>query len=227
MIDKAVQAPVQREPDRKESIGMTKLFAAVSALAVVALLGGTWWAIQSGQSEDRFAACRGGAVGGGAIGGPLTLVNGQGQTVTDAEIFTKPTLLYFGYTFCPDVCPLDNARNAEAVDILEEQGIDVQPAFISIDPARDTPDVVRDFAANLHPKMIGLTGSEDQVKAASQAYKTYFKKQDATDEFYLVDHSTFTYLVLPEIGFVDFFKREDTANQMAERAACFITKAQD
>ena len=184
---------------------MTKLLAGVATLAVVALLGGTWIAIQSAQSDDPFAECRAGAIGGGAIGGPLTLVNGDGKTVTDAEIFTKPTLLYFGYTFCPDVCPMDNARNAEAVDILEERGFDVQPAFISIDPARDTPDVVRDFAANLHPKMIGLTGSAEQVKAASLAYKTYYKKQDSQDEFYLMDHSTFSYLILPKIGFVDFF----------------------
>lgn len=204
---------------------MTRLYAGVASLAVVALLGGTWWAIQSNRSADVFADCRGGAVGGGAIGGPLSLVNGEGQTVTDAEIFTKPTLLYFGYTFCPDVCPMDSARNAEAVDILEERGIDVQPAFVSVDPARDTPEVVREFAANLHPKMIGLTGSEDQVKAASQAYKTYFKKQDAADDYYLVDHSTFTYLVLPKIGFVDFFKRDDTAADMAARTACFVAKA--
>lgn len=204
---------------------MTKLFAGVAALAVVALLGGTWIAIQSAQSDDPFADCRAGAIGGGAIGGPLSLVNGEGKTVTDAEIFTKPTLLYFGYTFCPDVCPMDNARNAEAVDILEERGFDVQPAFISIDPARDTPEVVREFAANLHPKMIGLTGSEEQVKAASLAYKTYYKKQDSQDEFYLMDHSTFSYLILPKIGFVDFFKRDETADSMAERTACFLEKA--
>jgi protein SCO1/2 len=204
---------------------MTRLYAGVASLAVVALLGGTWWAIQANQSADVFAECRAGAVGGGAIGGPLSLVNGAGQTMTDAEIFTKPSLVYFGYTFCPDVCPMDNARNAEAVDILDEQGLDVQPVFISIDPARDTPDVVRDFAANLHPKMIGLTGSEEQVKAASQAYKTYFKKQESADEYYLVDHSTFTYLVLPKVGFVEFFKREDTANDMAARTACFVEKS--
>lgn len=205
---------------------MTRLYAGVAAAAVVALLGGSWLAIMSGRSDDPFADCRAGAVGGGAIGGPLSLVTGEGKPVTDAEIFTKPTLLYFGYTFCPDICPMDSARNAEAVDILEEQGIDAQPAFITIDPARDTPEVVRDFAANLHPRMIGLTGSDEQIKAASQAYKTYFKKQDATDEYYLVDHSTFTYLVLPEIGFVEFFKRDDTAADMAARAACFIAKAQ-
>ncbi len=204
---------------------MTKLYAGVASLAVLALLGGTYFAVQGNQSSDPFVECRGGAIGGGAIGGPLSLVNAQGATVTDADIFTKPSLVYFGYTFCPDVCPMDNARNAEAVDILEETGLDVQPVFITIDPARDTAEVVGDFASNLHPKMIGLTGSEDQIKAASQAYKTYYKKQDSTDEFYLVDHSTFTYLVLPKIGFVDFFKREDTADQMAQRVACFVDKA--
>jgi protein SCO1/2 len=206
-------------------VGMTKLYAGAALIAMAALLGGTYYVIQSNQGSDVFAECRGGAVGGGAIGGPMSLVNGDGQTVTEAEIFTKPTLLYFGYTFCPDVCPMDNARNAEAIDILEESGFDVQPAFISIDPARDTPEVVRDFAANLHPKMIGLTGSEEQIKAAAQAYKAYYKKQDSTDEFYLVDHSTFTYLVLPGQGFVEFFKREDSAADMASRTACFVSKS--
>lgn len=145
--------------------------------------------------------------------------------MTDSQVFTKPSLVYFGYTFCPDVCPLDNARNAEAVDLLKERGIDVTPVFISIDPERDTPEVMRDFTDNLHPAMIGLTGSMEQVKAASQAYRTYFKKQDTGDDYYLVDHSTFTYLVLPGVGFVDFFRRETTPAEMADRVACFA-KAQ-
>ena len=202
---------------------MSKLYAGLAAAAVVGMVGGLFAYARLAASDDRFAQCRAGAVG-GDIGGPFTLVNGEGQTVTEKEVITKPSLVYFGYTFCPDVCPLDNARNAEAIDILEERGFDVTPVFISIDPERDRPEVVRDFAANLHPKMIGLTGSPEQVKAASQAYKTYFRKQNSDDpEFYLVDHSTFTYLVLPETGFVDFFKRDETAEQMAERTACFLS----
>jgi protein SCO1 len=74
----------------------------------------------------------------------------------------------------------------------------VGPVFISVDPERDTPEVVADFAANMHPRMIGLTGSPEQVKAASQAYRAYYRKHDDDEEFYLVDHSTFTYLMLPE-----------------------------
>lgn len=202
---------------------MVKLYAGLAVAAVVGMVGGLLAYSQLAGTEDRFAQCRGGAVG-GDIGGPFTLVNGQGQTVTERDVITKPSLVYFGYTFCPDVCPLDNARNAEAVDILEERGFDVTPVFISVDPERDTPDVVRDFAANHHPKMIGLTGSPEQIKAASQAYKTFFRKQNSDDpDYYLVDHSTFTYLVLPETGFVDFFKRDDSAEQMAERTACFLS----
>jgi protein SCO1/2 len=202
---------------------MSKLYAGLAAAAVVGMVGGLFAYGQLSRSDDRFAECRAGAVG-GDIGGPFTLVDGNGRTVTDKEVLAGPSLIYFGYTFCPDVCPLDNARNVEAVDILEERGFEVTPVFISVDPARDTPDVVRDFAANLHPRMIGLTGSEEQVKAASQAYRTFYRKQDGDDpDYYLVDHSTFTYLVLPEIGFVDFFRRDDTAEQMAERTACFLT----
>ena len=75
--------------------------------------------------------------------------------------------------------------------------MDVTPVFISIDPDRDTPEALGDYAANMHPKLMALTGSADQVKAASQAYKTFYKKQDTGDEYYLMDHSTFTYLMLP------------------------------
>lgn len=203
---------------------MSKKIAILAAAAVAGLVGGSLGYVFWNKGTDDFAECRGGQVGGGAVGGPFTLINEAGQTVTDADVLTKPSLVYFGYTFCPDVCPLDNARNADAVDILEERGFDVTPLFISIDPDRDTPEVLADFTENLHPKMIGLTGTPEQVKAASQAYKTYFKKQDSGDEFYLVDHSTFTYLMIPGMGFADFFRREDTAEQMADRVACFLEK---
>ncbi|KAB6716609.1 MULTISPECIES: SCO family protein [Roseobacteraceae] len=206
----------------------TKSFAIVAGVAVVALLGASAWYATRPAGDDQFAQCRGSAVSGGAgsIGGPFELVSEDGVTVTDQDVFTKPTILYFGYTFCPDVCPLDNARNADADRLLDERGYDTQTAFISIDPDRDTPEVVKEFTDLFHENMIGMTGSPEQVKAASMAYKTYYKKQEEGDpEYYLVDHSTFTYLVFPEIGFVDFFKRDDTPEQMADRVACFIDAA--
>lgn len=207
---------------------MIRLYAIAAVAAIAGLLAATWWYSFGRGTDDVFAECRSSSIAGGvgSIGGPFALVNGKGETVTDADVLTKPSLVYFGYTFCPDVCPLDNARNAEAMDLLIEQGKDVQGVFISIDPERDGPQEVADFAANMHENMIGLTGSLEQVAAASRAYKTYYRKQDDGDpDYYLVDHSTFTYLVLPEVGFVEFFKRDDSAEDMANRTACFIDHA--
>jgi protein SCO1 len=200
---------------------MTKLYAGVAAAAVAVFLGAMTWKVLFDRPDDAFADCRQGQIAGGDIGGPFTLVNTAGTTVTDKDVLQKPALVYFGYTFCPDVCPLDMARNVEAVDKLDAQGIDVTPVFITIDPERDTPEALADYASNMHPKLIALTGSPDQVRAASQAYKTYYRKGATGDEFYLMDHTTFTYLVLPGEGFVDFFRREITSDQMAESVACF------
>ena len=203
---------------------MTRVAAIVASAVVVVLLGaGLGYLMLPDRSDDRFAACRDGQVAGGDIGGPFTLVNSAGETVTDTDVLTKPSLIYFGYTFCPDICPLDTARNAAAVELLSRRGYDVTPVFISIDPKRDTPQVVGDFAANLDDRMIGLTGSPEQVQAASQAYRTYYKSHDdGSDPYYIVDHSTFTYLVLPEYGFEQFFRREASPEEIADRTACFI-----
>ena len=204
---------------------MQRIIAIGSAVVLVAMLGLFYWLAMAGDPDDQFAQCRAGNVAGGAgaIGGPFELVSETGETVTDKEVIDQPALIYFGYTFCPDVCPIDVARNAQAVEILEERGEMVKPVFISVDPKRDTPEVVDDFTANLHPRMLGLTGSPEQVKAASQAYRTYYNAQDSgDDEYYLVDHSTMTYLVFPETGFADFFRRDASAGEMADRVQCFL-----
>ena len=205
---------------------MTKAYAVAAIVGVAGLLGGTagyvWYA---GQSDDIYAQCTGGQVAGGAIGGPFTLVDQTGGTVTDKDVLKKPSLVYFGYTFCPDVCPLDAQRNADAVDILAERGLDVTPVFITIDPARDTAQVLADWTSGISPKMIGLTGTPDQIKAVSVAYKTYYKQQPADDENYLMDHSIYTYLMLPDAGFVDFFDRDIAADKMADKVGCFLNAA--
>lgn len=205
---------------------MTRIYAIVSALVALVFLGGLWVVTGGQDSGDKYAQCRKTAVAGGAqIGGAFTLVDENGATVTDRDVIDQPSLVYFGYTFCPDVYPLDNARNAEAVEILESRGDIVKPVFISIDPQRDTPEILRDFTDNLHPRMVGLTGTPEQVKAASQTYRTYFKKQEpeeGNEQFYLVDHSTFTYLVFPDEGFIEFFKRDTTPEALADGVQCFL-----
>jgi protein SCO1/2 len=207
---------------------MSRFFVILACVTAFVVTGIALSVALRGDSTggDQFAQCRESQVAGGDIGGPFELVNASGQTVTDVEVITEPTLVYFGYTFCPDVCPFDVARNAVAVDILADQGISTTPVFISIDPDRDTPEVVGQFSENMHEKMIGLTGSAEQVRAASQAYKTFYSiAGDRDDPYYLVDHSTMTYLVLPGYGFVEFFRRDIDPEKMAETVACFAANA--
>ena len=206
---------------------MLRLYAIMAAGVLVAAVGGIWLSTLFLKPDEPYAECGVARVAGGAsqIGGPFELINAKGETVTDKDVITEPALIYFGYTFCPDVCPFDASRNADAVDLLADRGYSVTPVFISIDPERDSPEVVGDFAENMHEKMIGLTGSDEQVKAASQAYRTYFKAHKDQGEFYLVDHSTYTYLVLPGQGFVQFFSHDTTAEDMAEQTACVLDRS--
>jgi len=199
---------------------MTRLYAGIAAVVLAIMVGGTAVWTTLGATHD----CGGNAIAGGsaAIGGPFELLDGTGATVSEKDVITGPTLVYFGYTFCPDVCPLDVARNAIAVDLLDEQGHDVTPVFISIDPERDTPELAAAYAADMHPKMIGLTGSAKQVKTASQAYKTFYSKGEGEGDFYLMNHSTFSYLMFPDSGLATYFSRDASPEDIAEETACHI-----
>lgn len=200
---------------------MNKKIAIFSASALGTMLLASVFLVVRGAGHA--AACTATAVAGGAIGGPFELVDGTGSLVTETDVITEPSILYFGYTFCPDVCPIDNARNAAAVDILAEQDESVTPIFITVDPKRDTVEVVSDYIENFHPNMIGLTGSDEQVKAAANAYRVVYSQVDDDPEYYLMNHSVFSYFVTPEDGFVEFFRRDDTPEQVAERIACHLS----
>ncbi len=198
-----------------------------TAIATAVLVAGGVFLSSRGDG-DVFAQCRGGQVAGGmdAFGTDFTLTRGDGTRVTAAEVFTKPSLLYFGYTFCPDVCPLDSARNAEAEAVLKEQGKDVQTVFITVDPRRDTPEVVQGFTQLFSDEMIGLTGSDAEISAVNKGWRNYYKANDQEDkEYYLVDHMTNTYLVMPGNQTVEFFPRNTSPQDMAARVGCFVDAA--
>lgn len=197
----------------------------IAALAGLVVLGGAglWaWRMAPGP-------CFGpGQVAGGAagLGGPFSLVDATGTPRTADEVITGPTLLYFGYTFCPDICPFDSARNAEAADLAASAGHDLRPVFISVDPARDTPELLAEFTAMMHPGMLGLTGTPAQVAEAARAYRAFYRVEDPADPWTLIDHSTFTYLVFPQNRVAAVFKREATAADIAGAAACHIALAE-
>ena len=141
-----------------------------------------------------------GALWGSSIGGPFTLVDETGKTVQSSDYDGKWRVVYFGYAYCPDVCPFDMQRlglglkrfAAEHPDLAD----DIQPLFITIDPERDTPEVLAEFTANFAPNLIGLTGTPEQVKTAADAYSVYYAKGEVNDNGgYMMDHSNAAYLM--------------------------------
>jgi len=136
---------------------------------------------------------------GAKIGGPFTLVDKAGKEVWWADFYGQYRMVYFGYTFCPDACPMDVQAMMMGFKSFEKAhpalASKVQPIFISIDPERDTPDAVGAFTAAFHPRLIGLTGSDEQVRRAARAFAIYYKKGEETEGGYLMDHSRVAYLM--------------------------------
>jgi cytochrome oxidase Cu insertion factor (SCO1/SenC/PrrC family) len=130
------------------------------------------------------------------VGGPFELTDQTGHRRTDADFRGKLVVLYFGYTYCPDVCPTELQSISLALEKLGAVAEAVQPLFITVDPVRDTPARLADFVSSFHPRLIGLTGSLAEIRKTAIAYKTFFAKQSiATPGNYSVDHTAFIYLV--------------------------------
>lgn len=204
---------------------MTKSFAIIAAaLVALGLIIATAVVLTQGNENDRYASCRKSKITGPALGGPFELIAHTGEVMTDEDLITKPTLVYFGYTFCPDVCPIDTVRNAEAADLLAERGADVGTAMITIDPARDTPEVLSEYVELIHEDMVGLTGAQAAIDATLKSYRVYAKKADSDEEFYIMDHSAYTYLVAPGEQVLEVIRRTDTPEQVADTVACYAAK---
>jgi protein SCO1/2 len=162
--------------------------------------------IAAGLGWMRFAApppVPQGNLAGAALGGPFTLIDQDGRTVHDTDFAGRWRLVYFGYAFCPDICPTDLAfmgRGLKAFEAREPAlATKVAPIFITIDPARDTPAAIKPFVAAFHPRLVGLTGSQAKIDAVARAYGVYAKKVDTGDpENYLMDHSAMVYLFDPD-----------------------------
>ncbi|NQW01280.1 MAG: SCO family protein [Rhodospirillales bacterium] len=154
------------------------------------------------------------------IGGPFTLTDHNGQQVTDQTYAGQYLLVFFGYTFCPDVCPTTLTTLSNTMDILGDVGSKVTPLFISVDPERDTPEQLKEYVSYFHPRIVALTGTDDQIKAVAKAYRVYYAKarENKDDpEDYLVDHSSITYLIGPDGAFLEHFSHGTEPEQIAER----------
>lgn len=141
------------------------------------------------------------ATAGAAVGGPFALTDTTGRRVTDADFRGRYLLIYFGYTFCPDVCPTELQAMGRALDLLGPAADRIVPVFITVDPARDTPRAIADYVRAFHPRMIGLSGSAEEIAGVAKAFRVYYRlgqpsKPGADD--YLVDHTSFVYLLGPD-----------------------------
>ncbi|CAL5192326.1 unnamed protein product [Lathyrus oleraceus] len=160
---------------------------------------------------------QGPSAGKAAIGGPFELTNHHGKRVTEKDFLGRWTLMYFGFTHCPDICPEELQKLAAAVDkIKEKSGIQTVPVFISVDPERDTVEQVAEYVKEFHPKLIGLTGSTDEIKSVARAYRVYYMKTAEEDSDYLVDHSIVIYLMAPDMGFVKFFGKNNDVDSLTD-----------
>lgn len=152
------------------------------------------------------------------LGGPFLLTDGDGKPVTDADFKGKVMLVYFGYTFCPDVCPTELGLIAKALDQLPvEQRDKVAPLFITVDPNRDTPEVMKTYVAAFHPQLIGLTGTPEQIAAVEKAYHVYAAKVPGGDpKNYTMDHSSVLYLMGTNGQYVSHWGRNATVEQIVQ-----------
>lgn len=200
---------------RKSGGKLLLLLIGIVVLAfVIAVVGYDYFAKAPGGGQTKSSSSV-------SVGGPFTLVNGKGETVTDKNFAGEYMLVYFGYTYCPDVCPTALTDMATALDLLgDDKAKKIQPIFISVDPARDTPEHLAEYVTFFHPRLIGLTGTEQQIKDAARAYRVFYRIGEAAPDDpqdYLVDHTSIIYLIGPDGKLVTHFSHGTTPEAMAER----------
>ncbi|EWY41423.1 electron transporter SenC [Skermanella stibiiresistens SB22] len=176
--------------------------------------GIVWWQVSSLPGGSAGGTQTGTAL----IGGPFSLTDSTGKPVTQADYQGRYTLIYFGFTFCPDVCPTELQVMATALDRLGAKADQVQPLFVTVDPERDTVTQMAEYVAQFHPRLIGLTGTPDQIAQAARAYRVYYAKAPGKDGdgYYTMDHSSFVYLMGPDGRFLEAFAHGTTPERMAE-----------
>lgn len=191
----------------------------VAILLLVIAAGGFWYAFQAGHfggaSDSGSEATR------IKIGGPFELTNQFGETARDSDFHGGYMLIFFGYTYCPDVCPTTLTTISSALDELGSAAEKVVPVFVTVDPERDTPEFLNEYLQHFHPAIQGLTGSVEQIKKIAKAYGVYYAKVqesgDTDEDDYLMDHTSITFLMGPDGQYVAHFGHDSTPDAMAEK----------
>lgn len=161
------------------------------------------------------------------FGGPYTLINQDGESVTEKDLSGQYQLVYFGFTYCPAICPTELSKMTDALNQLGDEADIIQPLFISVDPERDTPDVIKSYLDLFHPRFIGYTGTPEQISDIKKAYKVYSAKvDDPTMTEYTVDHSSYIYFIHPDGQLLSLYKIDQDASYMVEDIRRWLKHAQ-
>jgi protein SCO1 len=186
----------------------------VVLLAGFAILGAGAFLALSLHETPRGAA---GTLLASAIGGPFRLVDQNGKTVTDGDLKGKWSLVYFGYTHCPDACPTALNDISIALDELGSKRAAVRPVFITVDPERDTPEVLKSYVTSFDAPILALTGTPEEIAQAAKDYRVYYAKHPEAGGDYSMDHSSVIYVMDPQGRFTASFTHENSPEEIAER----------
>jgi len=199
--------------------------AAFVGAAAVVIVGALAWRQYMGPPGGSHLTLEPAGIVDTAIGGPFSLVDQDGETITARDFRGRFMLVYFGYTYCPHVCATALTTITNALGILGKAGKNIVPLFITVDPERDTPEHLRMYVKYFHPRLVGLTGSPRSVAAAARAYRIYYAKaprRGAAADDYLVDHTSIIYLMGPDGKFRANFKDDISAEALAKRIREFL-----
>ena len=185
----------------------------LAVLLVVALAAGAFLWLQADRLPGLGRTITSGRI---AVGGPYALTDQDGRPRASTDFGGKYQLIYFGYTFCPDVCPTTLALAAAALDKMGPDQDRIVPVFITIDPARDKPEVLKKYLAAFGPRFVGLTGTEEQIAAVEKEFRVYAKKQPMKGGTYGMDHSSVLYLMGPDGKLVSFFDEVTEPEELAK-----------
>ncbi|WP_231923462.1 SCO family protein [Sphingobium cloacae] len=201
-----------------------RLTLILTLVSIVALgIGVALWQVTS----DRHTPMADAPLAGAKIGGSFRLIDQDGKSLSSDSFNGRYRLMYFGYTYCPDICPTDAKKMGQALRAFEgsdpERGARVQPIMITIDPERDTPAVMKQFVAAFHPRLIGLTGTPEQIKTVLSTFSIYGRRVGpAGSPNYLMDHSAIMYLMDRDGKPITFFARDATPEQIAADLAKYV-----
>jgi protein SCO1 len=201
-------------PGKPPRGGSPRFVIVASALAGLVILGAGIFLALALRDNPRGAAGRALV---SAIGGPFHLTDQNGKTVTDADLTGKWSLIYFGYTHCPDACPTALNDIAIALDELGEKRDAVRPVFITVDPERDTSEALKSYVTSFDAPILALTGTPEEIAQAARAYRVYYAKHPEAGGDYSMDHSSVIYVMDPQGRFTASFTHESTPEQIAER----------